>query len=129
MERETKVATGRGDTFGSAAAVNSIHGINPSSLDDAAMGTVCGGPDQNITEQFCGTFEYLELAEINRNIVLERLSTNTTTQYDKVEKLLSKISANAPNAAAATIGIHTLPTETSGTHPPRTTGTRTHALT
>ena len=82
------------------------------------MGTVCGVPDQNITEKFCGTFEYLELAEINRNIVLERLSTTTTTHYDKVEKLLSKISSNAPNAAASTIGTHTLPTETSDTHTP-----------
>ena len=64
------------------------------------------------------------LVTTKSNGVLEQLTAATTTEYIKISKLLGKIAANAPNAAATTSGTHTIhTTDTGGTLTTCTTGT------
>ena len=87
LERETKESTGRGDTFRTAAATIAIHGITPSSLSGAAMGTNCIVLVMNIINQFDGSLKSLASAATNGNVVLKRLTAATTTQYTDITKL------------------------------------------
>ena len=67
LECETKTLTGQGDTFGTAAAISAIYGINPSYLAGAAtvMGRV--GPAMTIIEELDGHFESLAFVATNIN--------------------------------------------------------------
>ena len=80
LYRETKVATGKGDTFGIAAAASTIHGITPYSLSGAAMGTEHGDPTMTLINKLDDHLDSLASIATNINIVLEQLTTTTTTQ-------------------------------------------------
>ena len=111
LRRDTKASTVRGFPFGTSAATSSIHGITPSYLSGAVTGTVRGGPAMTIIDQFGGNFESLTSVATNRNVVLERLTATTTTQYNNIIKLLIEITANSTNtnSAAAATGTCTMP--------------------
>ena len=80
LDRETKVLIGRGDTFRIAAAASAIHGITPSSLSGAAMGTGHGDPTMNIINKFDDHLDSLASTSVDSNVVLGKLTTTTTTQ-------------------------------------------------
>ena len=101
LERNTKASKEQGDTFGTAASSSAIHGITTYSLDGTTTGTGRGGPDMTTIEKFYGHFDFLASAATDRNIVIERLTATTTTQYNEITKLLSKISANSANTTRA----------------------------
>ena len=51
-----------------------------------------------IIEKFDGHFESLDSADTNSNVILERLTSATITQYTNITKFLSAIIANSANA-------------------------------
>ena len=69
-----------------------------------------------IIEQFDGHFESLASTATNINVILERLTTATMTQYTKTTKLLDEITANSANTNSAAVATGT-PSNTT-THPP-----------
>ena len=82
LEREARLATGRGDAFGSAHSAILIHGITTSDTVGTAKCQGEGAP-ASCMEQFDGHFGALSATDTRSTVVMEALATVTTMQYEK----------------------------------------------
>ena len=102
LERETRLATGRSEAFGSAHSAALIHNITPSTTAGTLGSHIAGAP-ASFMDQFDGHFGALSAATTGSTVVMEALATATTMQYDRIMasmaelKTLSIAAAVTPN--------------------------------
>ena len=97
LERETAASGDAPDMFGTAAAAQRLHNINPGRLPAVNSH---GGEAQGIMEMLDGQFDALSAASSNSNDALDQLAAATTQQYADIKAALTNLAAATPTAAA-----------------------------
>ena len=103
LKQESRLATGRGNAFGTTHSATLIHGITPSATAGTAGSQVAGAP-ASFMDQLNGHFGALSTAANGSTVAMKALATATNMQYDKILSTMSELKTLIISASVTTGG-------------------------